>query len=355
VRRIASSSLLLGAGILALSAACEAIVTDEVPAVSCLPGAAGACPDGQSCDRSSHTCIANGVAAQPDAGADGGVLPPLTGCSSLGCQCSSSQDCMSGLCGDSKVVTSAIYAAADKTSFCTASCCTSADCDAHTVCLGAGTGVNYCLRPEWLGRSAVLGSSLGGATCKADSDCRSGLCAMGTCLDVCCSTAQSAAECANGSTCQFSTFAGRSAIDSVYVPSCGAPGPGVGGTNTTCKTAADCRSALCTPDGRCHDACRNTADCGDPALECGYFFPKLSASQVVSACETPFGTSAHGAEGSACTGNSSCQSGFCDATSQQCTDVCYADSDCTAPGWRCRLDVTLMFGSNEYTVFACGM
>ncbi len=339
-----------GLAIAALFAACEVAVPDDVGAVTCVPRA-GACPEGQQCDPATHTCVAAGGVALGDGG-EAGLSPPPKGCSNEGCQCSASTDCNSGLCGDA-TVTSAVSKAAAMTSFCTSPCCTSADCEAPAVCLANGSGENYCVLPQWLGRSPTVGAVLGGASCGGDSDCRSGLCAGGVCTDVCCSTAQSASECASGTSCQFRTFPGRVAADSVFVASC-APAGGSAPTGTSCSSGATCLSGLCAPDRACHDACRNTSDCKDPALECGYAFPGFNVAQIVSVCESSLGTATHAPQGATCQDNYGCQSGFCDAMSKQCTDVCYADADCTPPGWRCRADVTLSFNMHTYSVFACG-
>jgi hypothetical protein len=346
----------MGLALAAVTAACEVVVSDDVPHMFCLAGP-GTCPAGQTCRVSSHTCVAFDASEGSDDDAAGpsdeGGVAPLIGCSTLGCACSSPQGCMSGICGDTTVITPALYQAAEMTSFCTTPCCTSADCDAATVCIATGVGGSYCVRPEWLGRDAGIGMFQGGAPCEADSDCRSSLCAGGACADVCCSTGQSAAECTNGTSCQFGTFPGR-ASDQAFVPFCSPP-VGTGASGAACAADSDCASNLCAPNGHCYDACRNTAECGDPSLECGYAFPTaVMLNEIVSVCETSFGTAAHGGQGAACQNNDECQSGFCDASSMQCTDVCYTDADCTPPGWRCRPDVTLMFGSRTYSAFGCG-
>jgi hypothetical protein len=37
----------------------------------------------------------------------------------------------------------------------------------------------------------------------------------------------------------------------------------------------------------------------------------------------------------------------------QCTDVCFADSDCTVDGWRCRPEVAVL-GQVSFSYLACG-
>lgn len=340
-----AGTLLLGAG-----AACGLVVTDTVPGFSCLPGA-DSCPEGQTCEVATHTCVAASAdgGTLPDAPPGEGGLPPPGGCSHLGCKCAGASDCASGICGDQSTVPAAIYAAAASVNFCTRPCCTSADCDESTVCFGSGEGNRYCVLPAWLGRSSTLGSGQGGASCGADSDCRSGLCAASACADVCCSTAQAASQCAAGSTCRFGVFPGR-AFDTRYTALCGVGTDGSGETGASCTADADCRSGLCAPDKACHDACRNSSDCGTPTLECGYALPNFNTSAFITACSKALGT---GAMGARCQGNGGCQSGFCDATSMQCTDVCYADSDCTLSGWRCRPEAVILF-NHSYSLLACG-
>ena len=74
-------------------------------------------------------------------------------------------------------VSTPLYMANNSTNFCTKPCCTTADCDSSTVCFATGAGGNYCVNPTWIGRTATFGTATGGAACKVDSDCRSGLCA----------------------------------------------------------------------------------------------------------------------------------------------------------------------------------
>jgi len=74
-------------------------------------------------------------------------------------------------------------------------------------------------------------------------------------------------------------------------------------------------------------------------------------SAIVAVCSSALGT---GVEGSSCQGDGDCLSGFCDTTSSmQCTDVCFADSDCTVDGWRCRPEVAVL-GQVSFSFLACG-
>jgi hypothetical protein len=358
VRTFAGPTVLAGLCLAALAVACEVIVPSDVPDFSCV-ATPGACPNGSQCDATTHRCVAvdagSGSSSSGGAG-DGDVLPivdssaPLQGCSTLGCACSLASDCATSICADHRTVGN-VATAAQQMSFCTKPCCTSADCDGATVCLATGTGGNYCVLPQWLGRPTTFGTLQGGAVCESDGACRSGLCVAGACADVCCSTAQSATECTGGAICQFGTFPGR-AVDRVYAPYC-APAGGTMPNGTACSTGATCRSGFCAPDNQCHDACRNTGECGSAALECGYALPSLTSKEILAVCENSYGTAAARSEGAACTNNNQCQSGYCDAATMQCTDVCFSDSDCTVPNWHCRPSIGMLFGTT-FSVSACG-
>jgi len=320
--------------VLAGNGGCEIAVPDTVPPFTCVPGPAS-CPTGEVCSPSTGQCV-------PKDSPDGGFVPT---CSSLGCACSAPTDCTSGICGDELTVTTDLYAAASKTSFCTKPCCTSDNCDASTVCFATAAGGNLCARPEWLGRTAAPGQGKGGVACGTDSDCRSGLCAGAACADTCCSTAQSDPECAPGATCGFGNFPGRG-FDVHYTATC-ASRSGTEANGGSCSANSQCVGNYCNVT--CHDACRSSADCGGPSQECGYAFAP-GTSSFVSVCSASPGTAL---EGAACTGNNDCQSGFCDSMSMLCTDVCYADADCTVPGWRCRPEIVVVAGVS-FSYVACG-
>jgi hypothetical protein len=98
----------------------------------------------------------------------------------------------------------------------------------------------------------------------------------------------------------------------------------------------------------CRNACRNSSDCST-GQECGYTLP--TTSSFVSLCSGSLGTRP---EGTSCQGNTDCQSGFCDSTSLQCTDVCYSDTDCTVDTWRCRPEVVVLAGGVRLSYLACG-
>lgn len=385
------ASVLMGV----VAAGCEIAIGNDVPAFECVQEAA-VCPGNQVCDPQNHVCVSpcsvtgckGGTVCDPgsnacipgltsddgpvgddttapEADADAATQPdeaappvetgpgPDTGpCRGLTCPCSGAASCDSGICADSLTVPSGLYAAAGNTSFCTKPCCTSADCDTGTVCFATGAGGNFCVSPAWLQRSTIVGTSLGGATCGSGRDCRSGLCAGTTCADTCCSTGAAASECASGNQCRFGNFQGVASFDKNYIAYCGHGG--THGNGSTCSTNSDCQSELCDGIDGCSNACRNTGECASSGEACAYVTPAAASSgTAVAAC---FSGPAPGntPEGGNCGSDTDCQSLFCGPTSHQCTDVCFADSDCTKAGWRCRPESVTLSGGGKFSVLACG-
>jgi hypothetical protein len=402
-RRSTTGSIVATAGlasvllaVVAAGGGCEIAVGNEVPLFECLQGPA-VCPDNKVCDPSSHLCVApcnvTGCASNmqcdlgsslcvpvvgddgPSGGDDDGAAPgqdadastqpeeaappvetgpgPETGaCRGLTCPCSGAAACDSGICADSLTVPSGLYAAAGNQSFCTKPCCTSQDCDANTVCFATGAGGNFCVNPTWVQRNAP-GAALGGASCGTGRDCRSGQCGTsGTCADTCCSTFASN-ECAPGNTCRFGTFPGAATFDKNDVFYCGHGGSR--GNGSSCTVNSDCQSELCDGSNGCTNACRNTGECIGAGEACAYVTPPAApSSTAVAACFSgPGAIPGSTPEGSNCSSDTDCQSLFCDPTSHQCTDVCFADSDCKA-GWRCRPEKVTLQAGGSFSVLACG-
>jgi hypothetical protein len=282
--------------------------------------------DGPS-DAGTDADAAGAADAEADAPFDGGGP-----CQGLLCPCTGSADCTSGICAEESAVTQDLYEQAGNANFCTQPCCSSADCGPSTVCFGTGAGANYCVSPAWLSRSSALGALAGGATCTANADCRSGLCSGGACVDTCCSTAQASTACASGATCNLGTFPGAGAFDSHRTGFCNA------------NTGA-CGFSPCT-------ACRTLSDCSLLGEVCSYAPAAVGSTDIVATCE--LAAAGTGAQGTACTTGSTCASGYCDSTSQQCSDVCFTNADCKA-GWRCRNElVPIQTGGGNYYVLRCG-
>ena len=380
------------------SGGCEVAVGSAIPAFACVPGN-DVCPNGQVCNPSTNQCITSCMSSGCKAGtcdpqsgvcvtADSGMIveaspgdtnvmesaadtmqqadtfvPPvdtgtteMTTCRSLGCPCSGAAACDSQICADSLTVTPGLYAAAGSTNFCTQGCCTSADCDANTVCFATGQGGSYCVNPTWLTRGSAVGAGQGGATCATGRDCRSALCdtGAGKCLDTCCSSIGASSACTGGETCQFSAFPGAAAFDKAYSAFC-APPPGTHGDGTTCNGNSDCQANLCAtaggPGNTCHGACRGASDCGS-GESCAYVLPPgqvTSPMPIVASCFASTGTLT---QGTTCNpANDMCQ-GFCDPNTMTCTGVCFANADCASG--RCRPETVAVSGGGSYSVLCCG-
>ena len=391
---VAAAWLALVAG----SGGCEVAVGSAVPAFACDPGG-DTCPSGQVCDGKTHQCVAGGCmvsgcqtgTCDPQSNvcmaADSGMIveaspqdtslpevtadtstpqdtsvPPVdtgtaetTTCTTLGCPCSGPAACDSKICSDMLTVTSGLYGVAGN--FCTKPCCTSADCDANTVCFATGQGGDYCVEPTWLMRGTAIGAGLPGGSCATGRDCRSALCdtAAGKCIDTCCSSG-STTQCTGGDVCQFGKFAGAATIDQNYAAFCAQSGGG-GQDGSSCSSNNSCEAKLCAFDGAgniCHGVCRGAGDCAS-GESCEYVLPTVTGMPmpppVVAGC---FSSSGAQAEGTTCTTANDMCAGFCDPHAMVCTDVCFADSDCKA-GWRCRPEsITPAGGSGSYSVLACG-
>ncbi len=386
------------------SGGCEVAVGDTVPAFACDPGAdtcpphqvcngdthqcdpdctLAGCSGGDQCDSQSGLCIGvdSGMGAEvsvndsgaPDTSIAADTSPPAdTGTvmdtsapdtsgpcpGAVGCPCAGASACASGICADSLTVTTGLYNAAGMTSFCTQPCCTSSDCSAGTVCFATGQGGDYCVEPDWIGRTQGTGSGGGGATCSTGRDCRSGLCGSGgKCVDTCCSSASASAECSGGQTCQFDAFPGLTSVDKNYSAFC-ATSQGTRPTGDTCSSDSSCQSNFCAATGgsfqsTCLGACRSTSSCGS-GESCGYVLPPDQTANpmpVVAACVSGQGTLPEGATCNTTMDN--CQ-GFCDPSTLLCTDVCFATSDCTKSGWTCRPETIAVSGGGSYSVLCCG-
>jgi len=380
------------AGLVVAGGGCEIGIGADVPAFECIQGPA-VCPGTEVCDPNSHQCVtsctesncAEGLECDPSSGlciaAEAGTgndaapdsspvvdssmpdtaPPPDTGppaetgvCRGVTCPCSGAASCDSGICVDSLTVGTGVYGAAGSQSFCTTPCCTSADCAAGTVCFATAAGGNYCVAPGWLQRSTTLGQGVGGASCQSGRDCRSGLCNGPYCADVCCSTPDSASECANGTTCRFEAFPGAVTFDKGDVAWCGTSGNGDNGA--ICERDSDCQSNLCNGDDGCSDACRTTSDCGSQSA-CSYVVSTSGTAGVTAACLPTSGGHGGilGADGSSCGSDTDCASQFCDPTSNQCTDVCFTNADCSSvPDWHCRPEQVQLSTGGSYSVLLCG-
>ena len=386
------------------SLGCEGLLTVDVPAYSCSGIAADvACGVGQvclsgscvemsavcellqcpiaQCDSKTATCdrgaVDGSVPAQPDATipadagdaadsaprvdtgppADTGPVPDAdaTGpCRGTGCRCAGPSDCDSAVCGDLLTLTNDVVTVTGS-NVCTKPCCTSLDCDPGSVCFGAATGGNYCVRPEVLGRDVPVTRSQAGTSCTADSQCASSRCVTGLCADTCCSAA--ATECAGGTACTLKAFPGKVAFDSHLAFSC-ALSRASGTNGSSCSGDSDCRSGVCdvvpgTFSTACRSACRNSVECGT-GYECHDVKLSTSNNDVGLLCLSG-SRSVRGALGSVCATDSDCRSGNCDTNLKACTDACFTNADCAGfAGWRCRPTLVTLTSGGSFKVLACG-
>jgi hypothetical protein len=85
--------------------------------------------------------------------------------------------------------------------------------------------------------------------------------------------------------------------------------------------------------------------------------PNQTASPmpVVAACLPGQGSQP---EGSTCDTTTDNCVGFCaptgSGTAGVCTDVCFANSDCTKSGWTCRPQTLAVSGGGSYSLLCCG-
>ncbi|HEY8087324.1 MAG TPA: hypothetical protein VIF09_05755 [Polyangiaceae bacterium] len=282
----------------------------------------------------------------PEAGpdAEGGAHP----CTGALCPCQNSGNCAGtdDVCALQQTVGAALFAAAGA-NFCTKPCCTSGDCDPGTVCFASGQGGNYCVNPSWLSRSTAQGQGLGGATCSAGSDCRSGLCTgAGICGDTCCSFPGPPAECASGTQCAFGNFPGAATLDRHFAAFCGLPG-GALAYGDACSGNNQCSGGLCYESGgsgNCTRPCGSADECG-AGNGCQL---DQQGSDIYAACFPATG----GQEGANCSNDGQCLGAWCGA-GNMCTNICYSDSACTVVGWRC-LPQADSLQTGNYLVLACG-
>jgi hypothetical protein len=318
----------------ALGAGCELLVPDSLPPYLCGPGS-GTCPEGMTCGTSGQCGYPADVSTMPDASGMtdvvsemmmiGDVTSEPQACRSLGCTCSGASDCDSQICADELTVGSGLYTAVGH-GFCIQACCTSSDCPADFVCYASDAG----------------GATLGGVSCGADANCRSGLCST-TCQDTCCSIYQ-AGECGGGA-CHVGTFPGRG-FDTHLTPHCSTASSGSGTGN--CSSDSTCKSDMCTAF-TCVDTCRSSSDCGSNAT-CWYATD--TTSDIFTTC-----TSGNGSTplGGSCTATTDCRTALCDPNSSECTDTCFTNSDCAAmSGWFCRPEELQLEGGGSASVLLCG-
>ncbi len=344
-----------------LAGGCETIVPSDLPPYTCSGTDPTVCPVGMHCVGSSCVACSTPDCSESSDGGGGDVVADATdatvndstetdtateggpqdstaaeapadvavdsspipeagdgGCpGSLGCPCTTSAQCTSGICGDSTLLTSSFTSA--NGSLCTTPCCTAGSCPAGFVCFGPGTGGNYCVPAPTLGRPAVLGSNLPGANCAGDGDCRSGKCLFSQCVDTCCADT----DCTNGTVCSVDS----SGLDGHQVFAC-LPHSG-SAAHQSCTSSSQCASNDCDTN-LCRPHCCNTASCAPS----GFHACELDVlgSDDSLGCTYPSSSPTGATFGQPCTTYTDCVSRACNQTAGTCTEHCCLDSDCAPLG-----------------------
>ncbi len=221
------------------------------------------CSSGQVC--SGGTCMAGG--------AGGGI----------GAACSGGGDCMSGLCRNSTCTSTCNWTTP------TSGCPSGYYCDADDSTCETG----YCT-------AGVAGGLANGASCGADTECASALCANGRCGDPC--IPGGALGCPSGFACQLGTLSCRGSCQRS------------GALGDDCEGNSDCTSGMCAAtDARnfCTDFCGDDSPCPDR-------FTCTPAGDAM-VCVPDFGGLGH-----PCMANEDCVSGLCAESGGElfCTRLC---------------------------------
>lgn len=340
VAKVVAVSLFVAAA----GAGCSVLVTGDVDEISCTGNLASSCPAGLSCDAVTGRCVVpvdaapaedvtvedTGDVPEEDAtvdAAEDAIAPPFA----LGLPCRIGDDCKSGLCGTSTMLTQPIL---DGTGpICTKTCCTSADCDDGFVCFGGGTGGNYCVPAAKAERTPPSsGGKAPGNTCSTNSACRSGACVAGRCLDTCCL----ATDCKAGTLCQVANVEGPGPSHDTWVcaPENANATKNVG--DTCFNEPNECKNNNCIGGGSgvCRPSCCSMKDCWSQGLSDGHCRYADSGNDQIKFCTST--TIGNVNDGQNCTFDSDCKSAYCDPELKKCAQVCCQDRDCSKSGEVCR-------------------
>lgn len=336
-RRLRSVHGLWLAGAALLAVSCSLLVPGEVPAFTCAGDDPSSCPPGMACDLAALRCVVAHAAeedadlpdedddAGPDGPRDAGPDAPA-GPAAVGEPCVLDEDCRAGLlCGSAGMLRDTLVPPGAP-SLCTKTCCTSANCPSGSVCFGAGTGGNYCVPSDKLGRRPPPSGGGGpGAACAADGDCRSGLCGdAGFCVDTCCGSD----DCAGGTTCSVETVADH------VIWSCAPPVDGGLDVGAVCSSGV-CSNKNCAPvlapKNECAQPCCSDLDCGalpgsDPYF-CAYSADIITGDRLKWCFRRAAGAQDAGAS---CSNDAQCASRFCDGKGDDraCAVPCCVNQDC---------------------------
>lgn len=365
--------VIAGLGALGGAGGCELVVKDTLPStIACTGTSLTDCASGQACrdgvctdcgpegcfvlpvdaghdstthvdahrvdtghDVKKHVDAGHDTAPPPDVGQD--TAPPG---GAIGASCTDNGSCAAGLgCVPAVDLPGLTFTV---TSVCSKPCCADTDCGGSNVCYPTAGG-NFCVTE----RAAEACGGSCGTPCCHDSDCGSGgkvFCAAG------------------------STFAGTG------VPSCQTfsgdtactMGPCKGVAGDACDVDTDCEHGVCASSGGYGGTCGgylggctclgpvtccSDSDCTQHATTCEWLeaTDATGSPVVLRGCQAPGGSTP---TGGTCTADSSCSGGVCGQfvgqSTQQCTQPCCQDTDCTGAGsgWVCRpLNVKLTLGS----------
>lgn len=330
------SKLLFALGVAAaIAVGCSVIVPGDVPDFQCTGASASACPSGMVCDTTTGKCVADAGVIDEDAGDEAGEdaadarADVDAGPAPVGAPCRVDKDCASKLCGTDTFLTPTMTAGTGPV--CTQPCCTSADCPVGAVCFGAGTGGNYCVAAAKAERTPPKsGGKSAGTLCGGNTECRSGLCQLGRCLDTCCN----ADECAAGTTCRASTVQTPATAPPHDIWICAPPPPSAdAGAGDRCVDQPNCYNENCIGSGAgrvCRPSCCTKSDCnsqlGSTTAHCAY---STSNTDQLKFCFLTTNNSA-APNGSTCGQPTECQSDYCDDGTGKCLSICCVDSDCAA-------------------------
>ncbi|MAQ14488.1 MAG: hypothetical protein CMN30_06790 [Sandaracinus sp.] len=243
------------------------------PTVGCVaadcnaPRAGAACGGGQVCDPSSGNCVSVDCTPEECAALAGDFFcSPVSGDCEMrkgpGEDCNLDDECSSSVCAAPE----SLGVARANPGICVEACCSDNDCAVGQFCWDFGIGTKSCVplgfQPELTGRSQ-LGNKPAGQTCGGDSECRSGLCDVGTCTGPC----SAASQCAVGACGPVNRRDGR------VVASCESSFESGG---SSCSSDAQCGFGRCSClfDFCACDSkvCGSDADCGGLAGDnCVYY------------------------------------------------------------------------------------
>jgi hypothetical protein len=225
----------------------------------------------------------------------------------------------------------------------------------YTGALGAGCTATQTCEYRWTNSdnehacaetTATLGTKLGGSTCTADTECRSGTCGIlevgGTqkyCIDFCDHDGTGAGGCATGTVCETLQ---STTTDIFEYASCGlsngTQGQGQSCTGGCTWGAASCVNNVCAQPCGSNSQCPASTHCSlsGNAVTTGTWTTGVptdvtgkSSMETVPVCLANGGAGNHDRRGgAACTQNGDCTSQYCEASLHVCVELCTQDASC---------------------------